>query len=375
MTLSWLVALLPVLVLGIALFNLALWPRGRPGARFPGTVSVLIPARNEAERIEATLRSVLASRHPLLEVVVYDDDSQDGTGDILRRLAGEDSRVRVLQGTTLPEGWVGKPHACHRLAEAARGEQLVFLDADTLLTEDGLEHLAHVAQHLRSDVLTAVPLQVTETWFECLVLPILHLTYASWLPIPLVWLSDDERFLAANGQLLTLRASAYGQFGGYETVRHEVVDDMAFCRAAKQAGLRVGFADGSRMARCRMYTSAREVWEGFSKNIYEGVGGHPMALFIALGLNVQAFLLPWLTLPVALLGFDALLAPSLIGIGANLLERGLLARRYGQSLVSVLLHPVAIGALIAIGLNSWRWRRNIVWRGRVYASRPSRSAP
>lgn len=374
MTVLWLIALLPLVVLVIGLTNLVVWPRGRPGFTLPGSVSILIPARNEAERIEATVRAALASTHEILEVLVYDDDSTDGTSEILAQLAAEDARVRVLHGRALPEGWVGKPHACHRLAEAARGDTFVFIDADTLLTPMGLEHAAEVQRRLRADVVTAVPLQLTETWSEQLVLPLLHLTYASWFPVPLVWLSSDERFMAANGQLIVILKSAYRRFGGYEGVRHEVVDDMAFCRTAKQSGLRVVFAEGSRMAACRMYSSAKEVWEGFSKNIYEGVGGHPSALAVALTLNVGAFLLPWLTLPAALI-FDlpGLLVPSLIGVAANLLLRVLLACRFRHAALSVVLHPFSIAALVLIGLNSWRWRRNIVWRGRVYDARPTRS--
>lgn len=375
MRLEWVIAVLPLVVLGVALLNWLVWPRGKPGPRLDGPVSVLVPARDEAARIERTVRAVLASRHPLLEVIVFDDASKDATPDILRAIAAEDPRLRILTGQGLPEGWVGKPHACHRLAEAAQGEVLCFLDADTVLAPDGLEHVAEIFDRLDAEVLTAVPRQITVTWAERLVVPLLHLTYASWLPMPLVWLTRDPRFLAANGQLLVLRSRDYARFGGYEAVRSEVVDDMAFCRAAKRAGLRVVFADGFRMASCRMYSSAREVWEGFSKNLYEGIGGEPRALATALVLNVGAFLVPWISLPLAAYA-PALFYPSLVGMTANLLERALLARRYGLPWSSVALHPLSIAALVAIALNSWRWQRtgSIAWRGRVYAARPQRES-
>lgn len=370
---TWTIAALPLVVLGIALLNLIFWPRGRAGAALPGTVSVLVPARNEASRIEATVRAALASSHPLEEVLVYDDRSTDETPAILARIAAEDPRVRVLPGVPLPEGWVGKPHACHRLAEAAKGDILCFIDADTVLETRGLEHAGDVMQRLEPDVLTAVPRQLMLTWPEKLVLPLLHLTYASWFPVPLVWRSQDPRFMAANGQLLLVRAEAYRSLGGFAAVAHEVVDDMAFCRRAKELGHRVVFADGVRMARCRMYTSAREVWEGFSKNVYEGLGGQPGALGLALALNLGAFLLPWLTL-LASPWAPALLAPSAVGVGANLIERALLALRYGQPAVTVLLHPLSIASLCAIALNSWRWQRagTISWRGRTYRPRTER---
>jgi chlorobactene glucosyltransferase len=373
MSIIWLIAALPLGVLGVALLNALVWPRGRPGERLPGTVSVLVPARNEAARIEATVRAALSGGHPVLEVIVYDDASTDATPEILARVGAEDGRLRVLSGRGLPEGWVGKAHACHRLAEAARGEHLLFLDADVVLEPDGIDHAAAVLRRLNAQVLTAVPRQVMGTWFERLVLPLLHLTYASWLPMPLVWLTKDPRFLAANGQIVLLERSAYQRFGGYEAVRHEVVDDMAFCRAAKQAGLRVVFADGARMGHCRMYASTREVWEGFSKNVYEGVGAHPGALLVACLLNFAAFLLPWITLALIPL-FPALLGPSLVGVGANVAERALLAHRHDHPWRGVLLHPLAILSLLAIAVNSWRWQAagTVAWRGRVYASRPER---
>lgn len=375
MSLFWLIAVLPLAALGIAVLNVALWPRGQAGQTLPGTVSVLIPARNEASRIEETLRAALASRHPVLEFIVYDDASRDSTPGILAGIAEEDSRLRILQGEDLPEGWVGKPHACHRLAEAARGEFLCFLDADTRLAPRGLESVAEVFERLNVQVLTAVPRQITQTWFEKLVVPLLHLTYVSWLPLPLIWLSSDPRFLAANGQLLVLRSQDYRRFGGFAAVRNEVVDDMAFCRSAKQAGLRVVFADGANMAACRMYTSAREVWDGFSKNIYEGIGGAPQALLVACALNIGAFILPWIALPWA--GMEAgLLGPSVVGIAANLSERALLAWRYEQPWSSIAFHPFSIAALLAIAVNSWRWQRvgAIAWRGRTYAPRPQRGS-
>ncbi len=373
MSANWIVAVLPLTVFAVALVNLFLWPRGRPGTQLPGTLSVLIPARDEAGRIERTVRAALASTHPVAEVLVYDDGSKDATPEILAEIAAQDRRLTVLVGGGLPDGWIGKAHACHRLAEAASGEYLCFLDADVVLAPRGLEHLADVFDRLDASVVTAVPRQEAGTWFERLVLPLLHLTYVSWLPMPLIWRSKDPRFLAANGQLLALRADAYRRFGGYESVRSEVVDDMAFCRAAKRAGLRVVFADGASMATCRMYCSAREVWEGFSKNLYEGVGARPDALLLALALNVGAFLLPWVLLAAAI-SDPAWLAPAAVGVIANVSQRGLLAWRHRQPWSSLLLHPLSILALVAIAVNSWRWQASgsICWRGRTYARRAER---
>ena len=207
-------------------------------------------------------------------------------------------------------------------------------------------------------------------------LPLLHLTYTSWLPMLLVHNTQNTSFLAANGQILAMRRATRDTLGGFEGVQNEVVDDMALCRLAKQQGLRVAFADGHRIATCRMYTSFGEIWEGFSKNLYEGLGERPLLLLGVIGVYSLAFIAPYLALFAGLMGVEDALVPGLIGVGANLALRGLLTARWGHRIVSVLLHPVAVCVLIGIAVNSWRWSRRgaIHWRGRTYASRSARTS-
>ena len=173
------------------------------------------------------MRSVLASAHPIAEVVVFDDGSTDATPEILERLSREDSRLRVeTGGEALPEGWVGKPRACHELSMRARGEILLYLDADTELDEEGVARIAGLFEEKDASVVTAVPRQETGTWAERLILPLLHVTYTSWFPLALTYLSKNVRFLAANGQVMAITREAYDATGGFEAVRGEVVDEI-----------------------------------------------------------------------------------------------------------------------------------------------------
>lgn len=373
---SGLLAAPPLAVLGVSLFNMLRWPRGRPDGRIGERVSVLIPARDEERTIERCVRGVLGGTRSPDEVLVYDDGSTDATPNILARLA-EDPRVRVIPGMPLPPGWVGKPHACHRLAEAATGDVLVFVDADTALDASGLARIGSVLEDYRADVVTAGIRQVTGTAAERLVIPLLHLSYLAWLPIPLVWRTRDPRLLIANGQLVAVRRDTYDAVGGWAAVRAEVVDDMAFCRLVKQAGRRVVFADGHRMATSRMYHGGGELWDGFSKNLYEGIGGRPVALALVLALHGWIFVAPYAALGAAAMGVRVLLLPAAIGVGANVAMRGAMAVRYRQPWEGVVLHPLAVAALMGIALNSFRWARRgaIRWRGRVYASRSLRAVP
>ncbi len=324
-------------------------------------MSIAIPARNEERNIGAAVDAALATGAD--EVVVLDDESTDGTLGILQTRRRRSSRLRVLRGAPLPRGWVGKVRACHRLAEATRSPWILFVDADVRLEPDALERMFGLVEAHRADVLTALPAQLMGGWFERAVVPLLHLTYMSWLPLLLVPWTRSTRFLAANGQLLFVAREAYRTIGGFASVKDAIVDDMAFCAQAKRAGRRVLFADGRHLARCRMYRSPKEVWEGFSKNLYVGLGAKPHRLALALGLYVVAFLLPFL-----LVVFPELRAASLLGAGAIFVLRLGIAFRFRQRLDTVLLHPVSILAFVAIGLNSLRWslRRRIAWRGRIY---------
>lgn len=371
---AWSSAALATGAFALTAFNAFTWPRGRAVATDAPRVSVLIPARNEERTIRRTVLAALAAAGPVDEVVVCDDGSTDRTPAILEELCALDDRLRVVRGIGLPEGWVGKPHACHRLALHASGELLLFVDADTRLHEHGVQRVLALHRELQADVVTAVPRQETGTLAEAMILPLLHLTYVSWLPMPLVWRTRDPRFLAANGQVLAVTRSTYDAIGGFEAVRDEVVDDMAFCRNAKQRGHRVVFADGHHIASCRMYQGADEVWRGFSKNLYEGIGEHPLALAGVVLLFTASFIAPWVLAPWGLATNASWLVPAMIGLGANIGQRILLAIRHGHPWQGVLLHPVAVAGLMAIAVNSWRWSRRdaVAWSGRVYASRRTR---
>lgn len=362
--------LLPFLV---ALYNFWTWKRPERARQLPRRLSVLIPARNEARSIERAVQGVLASQgasEVLLpsEVLVYDDNSEDETAEIVGRVAQADARVRLIPGRPLSPGWVGKPHACQVLSEEATGDVLVFLDADVHLEPDGLLRLLGGLEDV--DVVTAVPRQITETFGERAIVSLLLLTYLAWLPLRWVETKPEPRFVAANGQLLAIRQDTLRELGGFSSIRGAIVDDVALVRHAKTRSLRARFVDGTHIASCRMYRSFGEVWRGFSKNIAAGLGGSFFAVLGVTSLYALCFVFPYVTLLVGAFSGDlAVAAFGGLGVFLNITLRALIARRYDQPKEQILFHPLAVLLLIALAYNSWSWvkRRKILWAGRVYA--------
>ncbi len=345
----WAPALVP---LAMTAANVLAWPRPHRGPRLAGRISALVPARDESAAIDGCIDALL--RTDVEEVLVLDDASSDDTANRVAAWSRRDARVRLLRGQGPPPGWLGKAAACEALRRAATGDWLLFVDADVRVESDLLLRLGPLA----TDLLTAVPRQLAVGPVERLVIPLLHLSYTSWLFLPAVRRSRRSSVLAANGQLVLARASALARMGGFAAVRAAVVDDMALVRAARRAGLDVDFVDGSALATCRMYSSARALFDGFSKNLYPGIGGHPAALVAVLSLYTVTLLLPWLAAPWS--------AVAWVGLGVNLLQRLLLAWRFRQPPLDTLAHPLGVLLFLLIAARSawWSWTRTATWRGR-----------
>ena len=364
---------LAALPAGLLLVNLALYraPRRATSGDRPA-VSVLIPARDEAPRIERAVRAALASRDVEVEVVVMDDDSSDGTDRIVQRLAEADPRVRLESAPALPEGWSGKQHACQRLAERARHPVLCFIDADVELAPDGVARIAGFLERSGADLVTGVPAQITGTVMEKLVIPLVHFVLLGYLPLPGMRWSRSEAFAAGCGQLMVARADAYHRAGGHEAIRTSFHDGVKLPRAFRRAGLVTDLFDATSIARCRMYHDAREVVLGLAKNAHEGMGGtvgiwvwsvlllggHVLPLILVLlGLATDAVDTTWWRLAAV---------ATVVGVATRLV----LALRFGQSWLGAIAHPVGVALLVTIQWYAHFRRRSatqVVWKDRVQA--------
>jgi hypothetical protein len=373
-------ALVSSIALTMTVINLGIYRRPRPEADAlrdapagggPGAprVSVCIPARNEEMNVGPVVRGALASRGVEVEVLVYDDQSTDGTPGILARLCTEDARVRAVETRPLPEGWNGKQWGCERMGQAARGEWLLFTDADVRLAPDCLVRALDEAALLRADLLSTIPREEVGSFLERMVVPLIHWMLFSWLPMPRMRTTNDPATSAGCGQFLLVRREAWRAAGGHAAFRDSMHDGIRLPRNVRRAGLRSDLYDGSDGVRCRMYRGAAQTWRGFTKNAYEGLGS-PLVLAVFTLLEAGGILLPWAWLAAAAASGGMPLGPTVLAwfaVGAQLVQRALLAARFSQPVACVLLHPVSIALLLAIQWRSW-WlhvtkRRS--WKGRT----------
>jgi chlorobactene glucosyltransferase len=372
-------------MIGIMISNLIFFPRlkqtsGVTGAGLP-FVSVLVPARNEAAVIEGTVRRLLSQSYPRFELIVLDDNSDDGTGSLARSAAAGDERLRVINGKSLPPGWAGKNWACHQLAQAAHGEVLLFTDADTVWAPQGLAAVVDEMQRGQADLQTVWPTQMTETWTERLTVPNMALVIIGYLPVLATHYIPLASFGAANGQVMAFRRGAYDAIGGHERVAATVVEDVKLARRIKGAGLRLRMADGNELVSCRMYTDWPGVRNGFAKSLVGGYGS-VFGVILSILFHVTVFLVPplWLLFgfggaremplvagPLALTLPMWPVWPAALTL-AGMAIRGVTAWFTRQRARDGLLMPVTVLVMTWISLLACWWQIKYggpVWKGRL----------
>ncbi|MEY3733090.1 MAG: hypothetical protein RL347_449 [Actinomycetota bacterium] len=330
-------------------------------------VSVLLPARNEAARITPTLRSLLAQQGlPNLEILVLDDGSTDGTGDVIRQVVGADPRVKVIDGPDdlPPPGWLGKSWACHRLAQEATGDVLVFIDADVQLTSRAIASTIHHMRDGGLDLLSPYPRQVAITPAERITQPLVVWSWVTALPIRITERSHYPSMAAAVGQFLVVDARAYRISGGHAAISDLILEDVGVLRTLKRAGFQGAPADGSAVASCRMYTSWPEIYDGYTKSVWSAVQPSPVAYAL-----VSVMALAYVAPPIfAVLGPGrAARAWGIAGYAAGVAGRYAVARRTGERVwPDVLAQPASVATFAGLILASLRRHRagNLTWRGR-----------
>lgn len=333
-------------------------------------ISAVIPARNEQENIEAAVRSV-AAQPEIDEIIVVDDASADRTPEILAQLAREVSQLKVLHSTELPTGWIGKNHALWIGAQAARGDWLLFIDADTVLLEGAAGRALEDAEKFSAAMVSYSPEQITQSLFERALIPFIYCRLARKFSFATV--NDPARpEAAANGQFILMRRDVYQQIGGHRAVAAEILEDVALARSAKQAGFVLHFAPGEGIVRTRMYRAFPALWQGWTKNLYALLGG---SILQATHEILTTFPWPFLGLlsaGICIRGFagGALLvaAAGAFVLGHLWYARELKVNRYSSRFI-IYYGLAAVLYTAIIFASAWKYQRGKVsWKDREYRS-------
>jgi chlorobactene glucosyltransferase len=352
-----------------------------PPANAP-LISVCVPARNEERNIRTCVEAILAQDYPNFKVIVLEDRSTDATGEILRSLAAQNDKLKVIRGSDLPKGWAGKPYALFQASKAARGEWLCFVDADTFLSPSTLSSCYAKAIETKADMFTIMTFQIMGSFWEKIVMPIV-MTALSVGFSPRKVNDPKSKDAIANGQFILIKRSVYDAIGGHESVKDQIVEDKAISEQVKWNGYRLIVANGYSIARTRMYTSLPEMWEGWTKNIYLGLSDRPslmlLGAFGAFILLVAALFLPlwpllgifwylqggsWLALVVI---FESLILWAIV-----IYVRARVAIGMGISPWYAITLPLGAAVFAAMMITS-TWKvisgKGVTWKGRIYTQK------
>ncbi len=344
--------------------------------RFP-LVSVIIPARDEEERVGDCLKALLAQDYPRFEVLLVDDRSSDRPAEIVEALAREDTRLQLVRGKPLPTGWAGKCHAIDQGVEKARGEWLLMLDTDTYLKPGCLSATVRDAMERKADLYTILFEAHCQSFWERVVQPLFFQLLIMSLPIHQIN-NPASKKAAAPGPYLLFRRSAYEAIGGHAGMKDEVVEDLRLAQEIKQNGFRLFIANAVSLVACRRRIGLKEIWHGWSRVFYTGMNKNPLLAVTAFLCMALFLLLPWLTVPWALvevfrsaqpLGWFVLLILSTVHCLIFLAIRRMIYVFYRIDRSLAWLQPLAVLIAMAILVNSVLTAggsRTVVWRGRRY---------
>jgi chlorobactene glucosyltransferase len=336
-------------------------------------VSILVPARNEERTIGACVASLAAQDYPAgaFEILVLDDRSTDGTAAIVEGMAREHRMVRPLRGAALPPGWGGKAHACQQLADAATGDWLLFVDADTTHAPGMLRGVLGAAYAHGAEALTLLPRERAETTGERLLVPHLFFFLLALQPLALLERANEGRFVFANGQFLLLGRDLYRRAGGHAAICGQLMEDLALAVRIKRAGARILLLDGGDWVACRMYEGFGASWRGFVRSLQAGSRLAPTYLLGIGSMTLLYFAGPFVVL-LALSVRGVRGRPLRLALGqvaALLAIRALVGRGLRQPAREIALFPPGAFVLGAAALTTF-WRalrgREIEWRGRAY---------
>lgn len=329
------------------------------------SISVLIPARNEENNIKKCVQSACNQQYPEYEVIALNDRSTDRTSIILDQLKNEfQQRLKIINGSETPRGWLGKPWACKQLSEAASGDILIFVDADVTLNSQTLSGVAEAYKKYELEMLTIWPRQTLSSFWEKTLIPLVYYALTSLLPSVYVYRSPRwmpefissrtrKLFAAACGQFISFRRESYKYIGTHEVVKNNIIEDVGLARAALGFGLTIRMFEGSDQVSCRMYHNESEIRSGFRKNFFAGFGYSYINFIVMALLHLVVYIVPFIIFPVSIFtGQINWLILSSLAVFFTLLHRFILALWFKWNPFYSLTHPLGVAWFQVLGIIS-----------------------
>jgi len=262
-----------VIQLMVALINLLFIQQPKPGlSGFNGLVSILIPARNEENNIANLLNDLQNQDYQNIEIIVFNDQSTDKTVQIVNEFSISDKRITLINSNELPEGWLGKNHACHSLAKLAKGNYYLFIDADVRISKDIIINTLNHFKTYKLGLLSIFPKQIMHSIGERITVPNMNFILLSLLPLILVRKLKFSSLAAANGQFMLFNSKIYQQTLPHEKMKSNKVEDIEIARYFKTMKIRIACLAGNDSIKCRMYNGFGDAVKGFSKNVINFFG-------------------------------------------------------------------------------------------------------
>jgi hypothetical protein len=346
---------LSALALALVIFNsLTIRVIKNTPTKVSGSVSVLIPMRNEEENVKGCLSSVLAQKGlDTLEVVAIDDGSTDNTSNEVKAFPS----VELISGEKLPDKWLGKLWACQQLAEKSSGDYLVFVDADVRLSDYAVAN--SISKMGNWDFISPYPRQLTSGFVQKIFQPLLQWSWLSSVPLLIAQKYSIKSMAVANGQFLIIKRDAYFKSGAHAGIKTEVLDDLMLARNLLKHGYKGGVAEASNIATCHMYKNKMELFKGYQKSLWKAFGSVPGTM-LAIALLIVTGILPIIS---TALGSTS----GLAAFGLITLSRMISSLRTGSLPNSAIFHPLAILMLLGLILFSWYGKitNTITWRDRT----------
>jgi chlorobactene glucosyltransferase len=340
----------------------------------PPLVSVLIPARNEEKNIAICVESLLQQDYQNYEIIVLDDNSSDNTGQVVAELARRDNRVTLIKGEQLPSDWAGKPFACFQLAQKARGDWLLFIDADTISSPEMISSTMQIALENKPALLSGFPRQITSGFAQKMVIPLIYFIML-WVPFWWIQQLSKPRPALAIGQFLLFSRESYWQIGGHSAVKSKIIEDVWLSYAINKQGGRHLTVDLSPVFSCNMYQDLGSMWEGFKKWMYSVSVLSPLVLVLLLIIAYGLFLSPFV-----LLYYELFMSPApanwlfllVFQVILVLFMRIIVDNHFRASLLSSFLHPLGLGYIMVTVIYTFceqMFGRGVKWKDRLYSQK------